>query len=383
MPQFRFNTISRADIERSRGGNTMIQAIDYDGNDHQLITGVPGSGKTTVTIMRAERLINLNKRIKVFTYQTLLRTALSNIATPALQQYIFGFYDWFVRVKHFGYLQPHYTEVEMSALMATEPIIDEILIDEGQDFEERIFRSLLPKCRRMTVGADNAQRVHERGILVAEIRQELDRTRTTIPVRLEYNYRNTFEVYNFARYFMPDNERANNLITLKLMPRGNGNLPVVIQVLSEVEKFNRLRVILENAGDRNIAVLLYRQAEVDSYSKKILEMGFSCTKHHNGAQAGGNIENILVTTYKSAKGLEFQVVVMPDMHTAMDSQEKTAEHYYIGCTRAKESLFLTFTGKNFPDYFEGFAEDSYEFRPSENATQRATTQNIIIDDLPF
>jgi DNA helicase IV len=383
MPQFRFNTISRADIERSQGGNTMIQAIDYDGNDNQLVTGVPGSGKTTITIMRAERLINLNKRIKVFTYQTLLRTALNNIATPALQQHIFGFYDWFVRVKRFGYLQSHYTELEMSTLMVAEPIIDEILIDEGQDFEERIFRSLLPKCRQMTVGADNAQKVHERGILAAAIRQELDRTKATIPIRLEYNYRNTFELYNFARFFMPDNERANNPISLRLMPRGNGNLPVVIQVLSDDEKFNRLRVILENAGDRNIAVLLYHQAEVDSYSSKIQEMGFSCTKHHNRAQAGGNIENILVTTYKSAKGLEFQVVVMPDMHTAMDSEEKTAEHYYVGCTRAKESLFLTFTGLNLPDYFEAFGKDSYEFRPAENRTQRNTTQDISMTDLPF
>lgn len=383
MPQFRFNTISRADIERSQGGNVMLQAIDYEGNDHQLVTGVPGSGKTTVTIMRAERLINQNKRIKVFTYQNLLRLALSNIASQALQQNIFGFYDWFVKVKRFGYLEPHYTEVEMANLMATEPVVDEILIDEGQDFEERIFRSLLAKCRRMTVGADNAQRVHERGILAAAIRQELERTKTTIPVRLEYNYRNTFEIYNFARYFMPDNERANNPIALRLMPRGNGNMPVVIQVLSNDEKFNRLRVILENAGDRNIAVLLYHQPEVDFYHNKIREMGFNCTPHHNRRQAGGNIENILVTTYKSAKGLEFQVVIMPDMHTAMDTAEKTAEHYYIGCTRAKESLYLIFTGHNLPGYFNQFRQDSYEFRATENGAQRPTAHNITIDDLPF
>jgi len=381
MPQFRFNTISRADIERSRGGNVMIQAIDYDGNDHQLVTGVPGSGKTTVTIMRAERLINQNKRIKVFTYQNLLRISLKNISTQALQSKIFGFYDWYY--SNFGFLNREATETEMITAMANEPVIDEILIDEGQDFEERIFRSLLPKCRRMTVGADNAQRVHKRGILAAAIRQELERTRTTVPVRLEYNYRNTFEIYNFARYSMPDNERANNPIALRLMPRGNGNMPVIIQVLSDEEKFNRLRVILENAGDRNIAVLLYHQAEVDSYFNKISGMGFSCTKHHNRAQAGGNIENILVTTYKSAKGLEFQVVVMPDMHTAMDTEEKTAEHYYIGCTRAKESLYLTFTGHNLPDYFDEFADDSYEYRPSENEAQRRTTQNIIADNLPF
>ena len=74
---------------------------------------------------------------------------------------------------------------------------------------------------------------------------------------------------------------------------------------------------------------------------------------------------------------------MPDMHTAMDTDEKTAEHYYIGCTRAKESLYLTYSGNNLPDYFDEFAEDSYEFRPSERGTQRVAQQNNIIDDLPF
>jgi hypothetical protein len=74
---------------------------------------------------------------------------------------------------------------------------------------------------------------------------------------------------------------------------------------------------------------------------------------------------------------------MPDMHTAMNSEEKTAEHYYIGCTRAKESLYLTFTGHNIPDFFEEFAENSYDLRHSENGAQGTTTQNIILEDLPF
>lgn len=367
MPQFRFNTISRADIERSQGGNTMIHAIDYDGNDHQLVTGVPGSGKTTVTIMRAERLINANRRILFFTYQKLLTISLKSIATDGLKGRINTFHKWYASVTN-GRWASKDGEDDMIAYLNQFAIVDEILIDEGQDFEEKIYRSLLTRCRRMTVGADNAQRVHENGLLAVSIKQELELNRTTIPIRLEYNYRNTFEIYNFARHFMPDNERANNPIALRLMPRGNGNIPVVIQVLSETEKFNRLRVLLDDAADRNIAILLYHHDEVDTYYNKIIAMGFSCSKHHSQSHAGENIENILVTTYKSAKGLEFQVVVMPDMQTAMDSEEKTAEHYYIGCTRAKESLFLTFTGLNFPDCFEEFAEDSYEFSPSENVT---------------
>ena len=357
----------------------MIQAIDYDGNDHQLITGVPGSGKTTVTIMRAERLMNLNKSVKVFTYQNLLRTSLKNIAAQSLQNQIFGFYEWYYN--KFGYLNSNDNEEVMLDKMADVPVVDEILIDEGQDFEERIFRSLLPKCRRMTVGADNAQKVHEKGILANNIKHELERNKPTIPVRLEYNYRNTYEIYNFARHFMPYNERANNPITMAMMPRGNGNIPVIINVSNDEEKWNRLKVLVEDAGDRNIAILLYHQSEVDSYYTKMAQLGLSCTKHHHRAQAGNVIENILITTYKSAKGLEFQVVILPDMQTAMDSPEKTPEHYYIGCTRAKESLFLMYTGSQMPRCFDGFDQNSYITR----GTNDGQDNNVfdVADDLPF
>jgi len=75
---------------------------------------------------------------------------------------------------------------------------------------------------------------------------------------------------------------------------------------------------------------------------------------------------------------------MPDMHAAMDDHRQTPEHYYVGCTRAKESLYLTFTGKSLPDYFEEFSEDSYEFRAADAGTQaKRAEQNIIEDDLPF
>lgn len=382
MPQFLFNTISRADIERSQGGNIMIQAIDYDGDDHQLVTGVPGSGKTTVTIMRAERLINSNKKILVLTFQNLLCVSLKNIAqTDALRNSIFGLYDWYA--PRFGWLDEAHTAEYMINRMNNFAQFDEILIDEGQDFEAKIYESFLTKCQRMTVGADNAQRVHERGILAGDIKQKLEETRTTIPVRLEYNYRNTFEIYNFARHFMPNNERANNLITLGLMPRGTGNMPEIIQVLSDEEKNNRLRVILENAKDRNIAVLLYHRNDVDTYYNIIREMGFNPTKWYHGHQPVNQIENILITTYKAAKGLEFQVVIMPDMHIAMNQQFQTPEHYYIGCTRAKENLYLIFTGQNLPSYFDEFAKDTYLLRASEKKTQKAMATNNITDDLPF
>lgn len=378
MPQFKFNTISRADIERSEGGNIMIQAIDYNGQDHQIVTGVPGSGKTTVTIMRAERLANTNSNILIFTLHKLLAISLKNIAPINLKPQIQTFHKWYSSVTNKRWASEDDLD-QMQVFLKDLPHLDEILIDEGQDFEDKVFRSLLAKCNQMTIGADDAQKIHENGLNVSEIKHELGQTRNVVSVPLNYNYRNTFEIYNFARYFLPDNERAP--IPLKLMPRGGGNTPIVIQVLSDDEKFNRIKIILENAEDRNVAILLYHHDEVNSYYNKINGLGFSCTKHHSNAHADDNIENILITTYKSAKGLEFQVVIMPDMHTAMNSEDKTPEHYYIGCTRAREYLYLTYTGMQLPDHFNDFAQDSYELIPTEMAKKQDTSTNF--DDLPF
>jgi DNA helicase IV len=376
MPAFRFNIVSRSDIERSKGGKIMIQAIESEGNHNRMVIGIPGSGKTTVTIMRAQRLANQGKKILVLTYQTLLRTSLINMADNNLKESIFGFYEWYKQ--RFGYLYSSDTADDMISKMKNTGTYDEILIDEGQDFEERIFQSLISICRQMTVGADNAQKIHDRGILSAQIQELLINQEEPEMVRLEYNYRNSFEIYNFARYFMPDSERANNYVTLSKMTRGNGILPVVMQVDSDDMTYERLRIILENNSGKNCVILLYHTAEVDNYYNALQKMKFSCSKHYYGNHVNMSIENILVTTYKSAKGLEFQVVIMPDMQTAMDNDKKTAEHYYVGCTRAQESLFLLYKGPSLPNCLMNFPEDSYNHLKLEGPSEAN-----IIDDLPF
>lgn len=369
MAQFRFNTISRGDIERSRGGKIMLNAIDYNGPNHQIITGVPGSGKTTVTLMRAERLVNEGKNIKVFTYQNLLLLSLKNIAAGEVSSTMHSFYKWYKTT--FEYLEPSHTEVEMMAKMKDYTSYDEILIDEGQDFEERIYRALLPKCKTMTVGADNAQKIHERGLSSDQIESELEKTKGTNQVRLEYNYRNTFEIYNFSRHFVPFNLRANNPLTLDKIPKGAGNTPIVFQTLSETENLQRLRILLEDAGNKNTAILCFRQSEVDDYYNKVQKLGFKCSKFHGAHRGNGEIENVLITTYKSAKGLEFQVVILPDMHNAMIDEDQTSEHYYVGCTRAKENLYLIFKGAQMPQYLQAFSKDSFEYLPI-NITPQST-----------
>jgi superfamily I DNA/RNA helicase len=361
MPQFKFNTISRTDIQESVGGSQMIFAIDYDGPHHLLITGPPGSGKTTISLMRAERQILNGKKVLLVTYHDLLRRSLVNIASDELAPHVHKFFKWYF--DRFGYLQKYHTEDDMLAAMNTWKGVDEIIVDEGQDLGARVYRSLIRKCSKLTVGADNAQKVHESGISSLKIQQELSsKGDDPVPVPLMYNYRNTYEIYNFARHFLPFNQIVNNKLSIEQITRDDGELPTIFLVPDENTRAAQLKILLTNAGDRNVAVLVYHVEEVDEFADLITSMGIKCSRHHKNDHIGNEIENVLVTTLKSAKGLEFQVVIMPNMETARDEWYKTEEHYFVACTRAKEDLFLIVKGSQLPDCLDNFNEDTYELR---------------------
>jgi superfamily I DNA/RNA helicase len=382
MAQFKFNTISRDDIESSPGGTQMIHAIDYDGPNNLMITGCPGSGKTTVTIMRADRLVTMGKNILVITLQALLQTSLRNISQQNLSTRIHKFYKWYyANSKQYVYQK---TEDEMLKDLVNVKIYDEILIDEGQDFESKIYRTLIGKSKKVTVGADNAQKVHDAGLLSGQIFTEIKKQNDVSKIDLQYNYRNTFEIYDFARHFLPYSERANNKLLIDKLPKGNGERPTIFLVPDHSTRLAQLKILLDNAGDKNVAVLVYHKDDVDIYFEIIKSMGISCSKHHSDDHITGEIENVIITTFKSAKGLEFQVVIKPNMERVHENKFMTDEHYYIGCTRATENLFLLINGPNLPAYFSDFEQESYKLdRTGKMSMPVLEVQNEELDDLPF
>ena len=385
MAQFKFTTISRDDIESSPGGTQMIHAIDYDGPNNLMITGCPGSGKTTITIMRAEKLVTMDKNILVITLQDLLQTSLRNISQPKLSSRIYKFYKWYYRSSD-GKMVNKKSEIEMLKDLEGVPQYDEILIDEGQDFESRVYRTLLGKSKKITVGADNAQKVHETGLLSSQIFNEIKKQNEVSKIDLQYNYRNTFEIYNFARHFLPLSERANNELLINKMPKGRGDKPTIFLVPDHNTRLAQLKILLDNAGDKNVAILVYHVDDVNKYYEIIKGFGINCSKHHNETHVAGEIENVLITTFKSAKGLEFQVVIKPNMERVHEEEYMTDEHYYIGCTRATENLFLIIHSNDLPQYFIEFDEASFNLDKTGKMALpqlQSRIEEIETDDLPF
>jgi len=363
--QFVFSTVSEAQIQRSRGGNEMLAAINYDGPRDQVITGRPGSGKTTITVMRARRLTALGKNILLLTKHKLLVYSLKKAYRTVYS--IYGIDEWFAHITRGKWLSHYTTGAEIKKLITPTAFrYDEVLVDEGQDLPAYMYEAFPFAGNRFLVGADTAQRIYPDGADAATIEATLvEQGRVIKPTELQYNYRNYVETYTFARQFVPEVGAAQSGLIIANTTKGAGGqerLPRVIQV---VNKFARLANLLEENSAVNVAIVLFHRDEVQEYYDELTRRGFECSLYYNGMeederqQVAADMQSIVITTYKSVKGQEFPVVIMPAMEQAQTQHYHYPSLYYVGCTRATERLYLLYQGRNLPDCLASFDKSTY------------------------
>lgn len=373
---FKFITISEQDIRSSRGGEEMMDAITYAGPFDQFITGRPGSGKTTVTLMRARWLAAQGKVVLLLTKHNLLVYSLKN-NDPASKANIYGVYDWFYERYKDG-LDKYQDGESLRKKIESTPKFAEILIDEGQDLPEHFYEAIPAIAHKLLVGADTAQRVYANGASAQAIERALTaQGRNILPTELEYNYRNYVETYDFARQFVPEVSAAHTTLILKNTTKGNGGvdyLPVVIQCSNRITE---LLNVIRNNSLSNIAIVVRYISDVVFYHNELQKLGIACSMYHSKLTASekwvvaNEMESVLVTTYWSVKGLEFPVVIMPDMENALTIFDKhTPNHYYVSCTRATEHLYLLYQGPTLPSCLQNFSPNSFRHFPLGASSQQ-------------
>lgn len=326
MAGYYFNLPPIAQLTRS-------QQAALDEPRQIAISGGPGTGKSVVSLWRHIRNYENGKKSLLLTYTTTLkqylkaccRTKNANAANAVGTSYRDRPYRNWV----------------------------EIIVDEAQDLENGYYQQIKTKGA-VSYGADDSQILYpEHCSRKSELKQIFP---SNIDFVLDKNFRNTQRIMSFAKEVFPNANIPQR--TLDALVNNRGELPVLL--ITDGNRYdntndkqnNAIERIIESfhADDHNIAILVPWQNDITVFEGVLEDLGFekdvdfsSYSGDRYGDAGCGKLLNIHLTTFKSAKGLEFDTVIIPNFNKYYEICGRFNtdwEDFYVACTRARSNLYL-------------------------------------------
>lgn len=231
-----------------------------------------------------------------------------------------------------------------------------VVIDEGQDLSPMELLSLaaaVPPDGSLTFFGDMAQQIYgnkmswrNAGLSVSDVWE------------FEENYRNTQQIAQLALALaeMPSFPDDADLVSPKA-PTADGPLPALVSFTSSAESAEDQFVVqlATRLGSTNKVAVLFRDREQEDNFKRLLPS--PATRLHKELKHWPSGPGVFHGTYHSAKGLEFDAVILPHLSASRlphpqdvaafgenDAAARDSRLLYVGLTRAKSTLVLTHTG---------------------------------------
>lgn len=336
---------------------TRIQKRAVDESAPIFLSGVPGTGKTVVSIYR---LKNSDNGI-LFTYGKLLKKTIQEKIED--QKYpVDNIHHWMWNLQNGDkkYLEvlTNDDNIESTIKMLQSKGIryDEILVDEGQDLSLDTYKVLSKLTQKLSISADDAQQINniEQACSEGDISKLFPNLKR---FELDEIFRSAYEIYKFAIQFVPNNPRAHNETLLERLNRNNSgaDMPFVYIEPNLDGMFKTTQDIIDDNPTDNIGILFEDIIDIETF-KKELSNNYDVSIYHNGVKVPNELKNIILTTFKSAKGVEFDIVIIPYFK---NRTQYTPEEYYVGVTRAKNQVHFLSIGET-PKIINGFDTDTYE-----------------------
>ena len=260
---------------------------------------------------------------------------------------------------------------------------DYILVDEAQDLSYvKLKVAKLLARRSITIAADKAQKIYNTSFSWKELGIDI---RGKASKSLDKTFRSTKQIIQLAESLLEVNRALQDdqsEFTDAALPEREGHVPQVIECNNAAaEQQTVIGLIKKHLSNKDVIGLLYRSGKERSAITKWLQASgikFEVIQRDIGWSL--NTPGVKVSTIHSSKGLEFDVIIIPQFTQEVfplsnllenADQEQIAEIkaqerslLYVGMTRAKYDLYLTYSGTP-SDYLADFEPEYYKYISNE------------------
>jgi superfamily I DNA and RNA helicase len=395
FPTVRIDTPQRDGAEKYAQQMQRLKILDhnqealarkYDGG-HRIISGPSGSGKTLILVHKAAFLKQYNPAIKGILF-VCYNITLVNYIKRLLSEKKVGLGEGGVEVYHFYELcskildeEIHYEKEDedyydlvvseaLSRLKDKDIKYDAILVDEGQDFSDDMYkvvtRLLNPHTNNLTIALDEDQNLYGRKLSWKKLGVEARGRIHKVP----YVYRNTMEISRFADRFLGKDVKQEESGNLELFPDlfdFHGPEPEMKRFRSMEEIISSVADEIEAVSDKKeyppseIAIIYakksFKDEAIRSLPKRFGKVLSSRGIMHNWASEDYRskrsyditTDSVTISTIHSTKGLDYACVFLvgldslePDGWTEGQIRNLT----YVAITRARHRLFIPYVEEN-------------------------------------
>jgi hypothetical protein len=377
------------------------------GDKNRLIRGVAGSGKTIILASRAKMLSKQNPdwKILILCYNISLANAIQQMVYHMLNEpedlfdfdtsleekehniIVRNFHAWLKNDLKVREDQIETIIEKMEKKAAILPLYDAILIDEGQDFEAEWLRlvSLLinEDTQSLLLVEDRAQTIYKRK------RSYMQDTGLSFQGRskiLSINYRNTSQIVKFAWDFYREHSMFKNKVVNRnlegeiIAPQSTKRKGPEPGIIKAANFFEEMRIVSKQIKKLHEEMkipfddmlILYRVKRthkhpiIDTIKRSLNDSGlpFYWITENDASKRTFEKEDgkIKISTIDSSKGLDFRAVFIVNIDSMPfpleDDKEREVSLLYIGMTRAKEYLCLSYSGESeFTRYLDNIRSD--------------------------
>jgi superfamily I DNA/RNA helicase len=346
------------------------------GDEHRIIHGVAGSGKTMILGYRAIHLArSMAKPILILCYNKTLAGRLDQLMGErglSDRVQVYNFHRWCRNMLE-AYGQPLPPDGDGFFAALVERVMEgverghiprfqygAVLIDEGHDFEPAWYRLIVqmvdPDTKALLVLYDDAQNIYghvDRPKFTWKSVGVQAQGRTTI---LRINYRNTLEVLSVARRFAHEllDERPGDEDGVPLIaPESAGRRGAIPELIRTQSADAELHAVIERLRDEHqrgrplsdMTVIFHDKWEGKKLHQILEQAGIANhladDRGKSSLFTGGDC--VKLVSMHSSKGLEFPLVIIPRLGTMPKNghdETQEARLLYVAMTRATEQLLL-------------------------------------------